>query len=972
MSKTTDPRARLSEPEFNGEFVSRTSETVALDSRNPVSLDRSERAMLVRKGFVDLFAIPTKGSDLREARHHLFRVEAGAVVFGLSTSPQASLQPLDIIAVGSAGAEALVFPREDIKSVSLITPWMTSLAAIVVRASGDWAVEEAQPETSVTIDSGNRVRAPMRGLVWASVETGVVRLMNLNLEVGPSNPPVALASGMWIESVLDSTTVRFSVSAPEGAVLWHALDTFHANIRNLIYSQLQSAAETDATRLLQHASLADESRQSIFNSLASLFAKSSSQNPPGQEALDPLFAACSAVATAMRTVVSRPPDRVSGRQGFGDILQIVQFSRLRARQVLLRGDWWRQDVGALIGWHGAGRSPVALLPAHRNRYLMVEPLSGQRHVVDQKIASQLAPDAVTLYVPLPSRTLSLRDMLVFGLRQARGNFPKVLFAMVLAGLLSLVPPLMVNVIVDSAIPRTELDQLTFCAAALVMTAFGMAGLQMFQGMALLRLEGLLDWKLQAGVVDRFLRLPASLFREYTVGDLSDRTLGIDAIRRIATGRVLRGLFASVLGCFSFLLMIYYDAALALVAIALAAIRVVYIIVGSAVRLRHERRHFELQGKVQGFVLQLLTGVGKLRVAGATSQALAVWASRFSAQKVHFVRSQRAANIQGVFESAFPTIATLVIFAMTGGNSSVGQDFDLGAFLGFFVAFGQSLSAVGEWASAVGTALIAIPRALRVKPLLNTPVEKFDDRRLSNELSGSVELSRITFRYASGGRPVLENLTLRVAAGEYVAIVGPSGGGKSTLFRLLLGFETPEAGAVFFDGKALDTIDLGSLPRQLGVVLQDGKLVTGSIYQNICGGAELPEDQVWAAARLAGLEDDIKALPMGMHTLICEGVNTLSGGQRQRLMIARALVRHPRILLFDEATSSLDNQAQSVVSASLSKLSATRIVVAHRLSTVRDAHRIVVLLDGKIVQSGTFAELTSTPGPFADLAQRQLL
>ena len=972
MSKTTDPGARLSQPEVDGKFVLRTSEHVALDSRVPVSLDQSDRAMLVRTGFVDLFAIPTKGSDLREARHHLFRVEAGAVVLGLSTNPQLSSQPIRIIAVGSAGAEALAFPREEIESADLITPWMTSLAATVVGRSGDWAVEEAQPETSVTIDAGNRVRAPMRGVVWASVETGIVRLMNLNLEVRPGDPPVALASGMWIESVLDPTTVRFSASAPAGAVLWHALDSFHANIRSLIYSQLQSAAQRDATRLLRRAALADQSKQSIFNSLASLFARSSRASPPGREATDPLFAACSAVATAMRAAVLRPPDRVSGRQSFGDILQIAQFSHLRARQVLLRGEWWKQDVGPLIGWHGAGRNPVALLRNSRHRYLMIEPLSGYRHVIDQEIASQLAPDAAMLYVPLPSRTLSLRDMLVFGLQQAQGNFPKMLFAMLAAGLLSLVPPLMINIIVDSAIPRTELDQLTFCAAALVMAAFGMAGLQMFQGTALLRLEGLLDWKLQAGLVDRLLRLPASLFRQYTVGDLSDRALGIDAIRRIATGRVLRGLFAGVLGCFSFLLMIYYDGRLALVAIALAALRVVYIIVGSAVRLRHERRHFELQGKVQGFVLQLLTGVGKLRVAGATSHALAVWASQFSAQKVHFVRSQRAANVQSMFESAFPTIATLVIFAMTGANSSVRPGFDLGAFLGFFVAFGQSLSAVGEWASAVGTALIAIPRALRVRPLLTTAVEKFDDRRLLNELSGSVELSRITFRYASGGRPILENLALRVAAGEYVAIVGPSGSGKSTIFRLLLGFEKPEAGAVFFDGKALDTFDLGSLRRQLGVVLQEGKLVTGSIYQNICGGADLPQDQVWAAARLAGLEEDIKALPMGMHTQICEGVNTLSGGQRQRLMIARALVRYPRILLFDEATSSLDNQAQAVVSASLSKLSATRIVIAHRLSTVREAHRILVLLDGKIVQSGTFTELTNTPGPFADLAQRQLL
>jgi ABC-type bacteriocin/lantibiotic exporter with double-glycine peptidase domain len=240
------------------------------------------------------------------------------------------------------------------------------------------------------------------------------------------------------------------------------------------------------------------------------------------------------------------------------------------------------------------------------------------------------------------------------------------------------------------------------------------------------------------------------------------------------------------------------------------------------------------------------------------------------------------------------------------------------------------------------------------------------------LSGAVEFSRLTFRYGAGGPPVLDNVGLRIAPGEYVAIVGPSGSGKSSLFRLLLGFERPESGAVFLDDKALDTLDISAVRRQLGVVLQNGKLATGSIYENICGGVQLPLEQAWEAARLTGLDTDIKTMPMGMHTAIAEGVNTLSGGQRQRIMIARAIARRPRILLFDEATSALDNQSQAIVSASLGNLNVTRIVIAHRLSTVREADRIIVLVDGKVVQTGSFAELNSTPGMFADFARRQLL
>jgi ABC-type bacteriocin/lantibiotic exporter with double-glycine peptidase domain len=373
------------------------------------------------------------------------------------------------------------------------------------------------------------------------------------------------------------------------------------------------------------------------------------------------------------------------------------------------------------------------------------------------------------------------------------------------------------------------------------------------------------------------------------------------------------------------------------------------------------------------VLQLLTGVGKLRVAGATIRALAVWGKRFAAQKRHFIASQRAANVLRIIEAAFPTIATLIVFAAVQGGSGSKLALDLGAFLAFFTAFGQAMAAIGDWAAAAGESLIAVPYFSRIRPLMAAAIESSEEQKSPGELSGALELSRVTFRYLPSGPPVLDDVTIRLARGEYVAIVGPSGSGKSTLFRLLLGFEQPESGAIFFDGKAVDTLDISGVRRQIGVVLQNSRLMTGSIYENICGGAiQLPMSEVWEAARLAGLDADIQAMPMGMHTAISEGVSTLSGGQRQRLMIARALIRRPRILLFDEATSALDNQTQSIVSASLARLNVTRIIIAHRLSTIQHADRILVLVAGRLVQSGTFGELSAAPGVFAEFAKRQLL
>jgi ABC-type bacteriocin/lantibiotic exporter with double-glycine peptidase domain len=236
----------------------------------------------------------------------------------------------------------------------------------------------------------------------------------------------------------------------------------------------------------------------------------------------------------------------------------------------------------------------------------------------------------------------------------------------------------------------------------------------------------------------------------------------------------------------------------------------------------------------------------------------------------------------------------------------------------------------------------------------------------------MEFEGVAFRYIPGSAPVLSDIGFRVATGEYVAIVGPSGAGKSTIFRLLLGFEAPDAGRILLDGKALHTLDVTAVRRQMGVVLQDAKINSGTLYENICGGVELPVDRVWEAAQHAGIEEDIRAMPMGMHTVINEGFTSLSGGQQQRLMIARALAHWPRILLLDEATSALDNHTQALVMASLGRLKLTRLVIAHRLSTVKDADRIIVLVGGKIVQTGTFDELCAAPGKFAELALRQLI
>ena len=942
---------------------------LVLDGRKPHHLDAAGPVLLLTAGYADLFAVRIAADGRSEsAREHLFRVEPGEIIAPMPDRADGDGR-LAIIAVGGPDTQAEASSRAAFDRPDLIQGWLIRLARVIAGPNPAWDIREAEGGEA-EIAPGERRRGPARALAWVSVEAGRARLMGTGPDIAPGDPPVPLAAGVWIEAGPAGGRLA-PAPAPEAAAAWAALDRVHAVALDLLHAQVAQRPAREAERLARRADLDTARRGELFDRLSGIVVRRPARAPAAADPGDPLLAACRLVAETIPAVIVRPPGRSAAREDFSEVIEIARSSRLRVRQTLLRGDWWRQDAGPLLAWQGEARAPVALLREAR-RYVLVEPGSGRRRVVDRQVAEELHPEAASFYPTLPSRPLGFRDLLAFVLRHAaHGNILRIVLPITLMGLLTMVSPLITQALVNSVIPRSELDQLLVCAIALGVTALAAAGVQTVEGLAMLRVEGVIDWKLQAAMIDRLLRLPASLFRDYTVGDLVDRSLGIDAVRRILTGRTLRSLVAGSFCWFSIALMLVYDATLALIAVVLAVLRGLIIMATSALRLYHEGRHFAVQGKVSGLVLQFLSGIGKLKVADATVRALAVWSRHFAEQRRHFIASQRTANLLEVVESAYTPLATIVIFAAASATGSTLTE-NLGVFLAFFAAFGQTMGAIGSWASGVSESLVAIPHLTRLKPLITQAAEIADDRKPPGELAGALELSRVTFRYAPGGPPVLDAVSLRIAAGEYVAIVGPSGSGKSSLFRLLLGFEQPESGAVFYDGKSLDTLDTSAVRRQLGVVLQNGRLATGSLYDNICGGVRLSLDQAWEAARLAALDGDIRAMPMGMHTLVAEGVNTLSGGQRQRLMIARAIARRPRILLLDEATSSLDNRSQAVVSASLGALNVTRLVIAHRLSTVREADRIVVLVDGKIVQEGTYEALSSAAGVFLDFTRRQLL
>ena len=391
-----------------------------------------------------------------------------------------------------------------------------------------------------------------------------------------------------------------------------------------------------------------------------------------------------------------------------------------------------------------------------------------------------------------------------------------------------------------------------------------------------------------------------------------------------------------------------------------------------------QRHQEVaKAAAQGRNLELINSVSKLRLAGAEAAAARWWAEKY--QQV--VKLENALDIKEataeLLKNIMPNLGTLMIYILMtkllaeAASSELLNAPNIGQQLGFFAAFNTFIGGIAGLAGLFAGAFDLPIIYEQSRPILDATPEVQDTNEDIGTLRGDLQLDRVSYRYDNESPLVLDGVSFEAKAGEYVAIVGPSGSGKSTLVRLLLGFASPENGTIRYDGRPLAGLELSSVRRQIGTVLQSNSLFSASMMEAIAGGSVIKEEDAWEAAELAGLAEDIRAMPMGMQTMIPDGGGTLSGGQRQRVVIARALVRKPRLLIFDEATSALDNHSQAVVTRSLDQLSITRLVIAHRLSTIRHADRIIVMNQGQVSEQGNYDTLMANKGLFHLLMQRQL-
>lgn len=961
----------------------REGRLVQVENNRPLLLNDQDSAWIVYSGIIDVFVVPLKNDQVDGTRRHLFRSSTGQLLLGVSGRYG---QEMGILVTGTPGSRLLQLPLKRLKDLTADIEYSDFAEAML----NDWVIALSSsvspnlvPREYILLSSGStvsitqeQVALPQKGILWVRVRSGddTYYLDNPGLRVAPNGHYLPLSSKLtWLRS-LGNTEVETADTRAflVNETLWQSLAEFHELIFEFIRLNQSEEVAAEKERLLKQAETEQAVMERALYRLATPLASKEANLYADvmEDTQNNFLAAAKLVGKALGVLIKMPPG-TSGDQTLGELFKgIARASGIRVREVSLRTQWWESDSGPILGFLAESQRAVALLPISATTYELHDPVVRQKRVVTADVARELMPYGFAFYRPFPSRLVAAWELLKFGSFSTRSDLIMVLIMGIFLGLLGLVPPEASSYIFDVLIPQGNKDTLWLIGAGLFLLALVIGVFQYTRGIAMMRASTKMDVTIQAALWDRLMSLPLRFFRNYSAGDLGTRAMGITTIRRTLSGPIITTVLTSIFSIFNLVLLFTYSVPLALVALLVVAVAFAITVVGSIRYIRRQRVLTDLQGEVSGKVLQLLTGVSKFRVTGAENQAFLLWSELFSKQKQITYGARGVTNVMQAFNSAYPTLATLILFAVI-----IRADIQLsiGDFVAFYVAFIQFLTAWLTLGTMLMYILTIIPMYERLLPILTAQPEADEAKLPPAQFSGGIEVNHLSFRYQENGPQILRDVSLSIKPGEFVALVGPSGSGKSTLFRLLLGFEKAESGGIYYDEQDLADLDVRLVRQQIGVVLQNSTLMSGDIFTNIVGSSpDLTVDDAWDAARMAGLENDLKDMPMGMHTVVSERGSNFSGGQRQRLLIARALVNKPRLLYFDEATSALDNRTQDIVSRSLEGIQATRVIIAHRLSTIINADRIYVLDGGRLVQSGTYAELMKQPGPFAELAKRQVV
>ncbi|MFO7803301.1 MAG: ABC transporter transmembrane domain-containing protein, partial [Desulfovermiculus sp.] len=825
----------------------------AISGNDPLLLNQTDQVYLVTADNVDVFAVPLRDGRSQGVRRFLFRAEQNELLFGMPATE--SEAELGLLVTGKPGssviaapksllAQAALDPAQSQELLELVNVWIANLHRSLGQGLPPRETELLTPGRW-SLSSGKHAR-PQSGQkhLWVCHLEGQSQLYSVpHWPLSSANGFLPLSEQAWLTAREDISLQCLSPKDYQDTdPKYTGLDAFHTFFLGCVADQ-QTELENQEKQRQKQMRRRDEARIASTMSLLAESMETGDQVLPAHGgSQDELLTACVRVGREIGVEIQEPApeDRINT-----DPLQaIAKGSNVRLRQVALKGQWWKTDGGPMLGFLQEPdtdvKRPVALLQPSPGRYVLEDPRTGKQRKIDKKVNAELSLFGYVFYRPLPQRPLGAVDLLRFALYGLGRDRAMLILMAAAAAMLGLLPPIATGIIFDTLIPEANRMGVLYIGSILISASIATGLFQVAKMFSTMRLLGKMDFWLQAGIMDRLLSMPIPFFRDYTAGDLADRTMGINAIREILSGTTLSSIMGGIFSIFSLGLLFYYSWRLALVAMAITLISVFILAWIGYAQIRYQRDISHLQGKLQGMVLQFISGISKLRISGTEDRAFAAWAERFSAMRKLTFRSTKSNNHLQAFTAALPAFSLLIIFGWIAFTSLI-QDLSVGNIVAFNSAFTQFQTALTQLALTLSSSLQVVPLYERAQPILKTKPEVDMHKADPGLLTGHMEANNISFRYEPEGPLILQDVSMEVHPGEFAAIVGGSGSGKSTLLRLLLCFERPESGTIYYDSQDLEKLDVVAVRRQLGVVLQNGAVRPGDIFSNIVGSGSVSQD-----------------------------------------------------------------------------------------------------------------------------------
>jgi len=902
--------------------TSNTKNVYELNDGDLLILDQPASGWLIDSGSVAVFAVRLVDRSPVGPWQHLFDCGRSDLLFsgdGRHGSLAHGLVAVanDVTKLRESSAARLALADACCESAGM-TCWIDGVCANLINVIPRHDLHAYVVCERLSLSDGELVTVPGQTLNWFSVESGRVRLFDIEgHDVGPDEAAIPLGRGIWLRALAPTVLRRLGANDLEyGPLVYNGITRLHQlGLARLAESQRHERV-AEATRLQERDQVEARETTAALAEMGAVLTPTALVFRADSDLLTALSAIGDQLGVVFKTAASHPHRAISPTH----VHAIARSSGVPYRQVALRGPWWKVDGGPLLAWTQRDnvRYPVALL-RRRGNYELFDPRDESRRRVTAELAKQLAFDAVMFCRPLPARMRLPWELMRITLRPYWNSIVMALALAAAGALLVMMIPQATALLIDHAIPAADRSLLIQLGLGLVAVCLGQAAFFFAQGITTLRVQSGAMADLQMAAWDRLLRLPPRFFRIFSSGDLLNRCT---MITKVGGGELsaasIRGLVSGVMALLNVFLLLYYSWQLALVAVAIAVAAGTATVVLAALARRRALTLERLGGSLHGLVVQLVGGIAKLRVAGAERRAFNQWARRYAVQLRLMSGIQQLQDFVTLLHFALPVLSSLFLYyfafhlvlkreaAMSDEGSVAAATLTTGTFLAFNSAFGMLLAGMADASVTLVEIMDSMAKTKLVRPIFEAEPEVDASKADPGCLSGQLDVRNVSFRYHEGAPLVLADITLSAAQGEFIALVGPSGSGKSTIFRLLLGFETPASGNISFDHQDITHLDLTAVRRQIGVVLQQTGIGASSLHRYVSSGFPMDVGEVWEVLREVGLEDEVREVPMGLHTLISEGGGNISGGQRQRLAIARALAQNPRLFLLDEATSALDN------------------------------------------------------------------